>query len=74
MQLNEPRGDGVWVICGSAHHVDRDSHQKRAEGGGGREGVLYTAVKAYLDEANYHYKIGKDNRGGLCGSIFISLR
>ena len=60
----------VWVICGSGHHIVADSHQKKAQG---REGVLYGGVQEFLDRKNIRYQIGKDNRGNICGSLYVAM-
>lgn len=55
--------DGVWIITGSGHHVNRASHQKSG-------GILEKAVQAWLDETGYNFLQGKD-RNGYSGAVLV---
>jgi len=58
------KGAGVWIITGSGHHVNTQSHQKR-------NGVLENAVLKWLQEAGYDHCRGKD-RNGYGGAIYVT--
>jgi hypothetical protein len=51
----------VWVVCGSGHHVNTNSHQKSG-------GVLEKAVITWLESNDYAYFLGRDKNGygGAC--------
>ena len=53
--------DEVWIVTGTGHHVNANSHQK----GGG---VLESAVIDWLEENGYDFSKGKDKNGhgGAC--------
>jgi hypothetical protein len=55
---------GVWIITGSGHHVNTQSHQKR-------NGVLENAVLKWLQDEGYEHFIGKD-RNGFSGAIYVT--
>jgi len=55
--------DGVWVVTGSGHHVNRNSHQKSG-------GVLEKAVFSWLLEKKYKFLFGRD-RNGYGGAILV---
>uniref|UniRef100_A0A7S2I229 C3H1-type domain-containing protein n=1 Tax=Helicotheca tamesis TaxID=374047 RepID=A0A7S2I229_9STRA len=46
----------VWVVTGSGHHVNKNSHQKTG-------GILETAVVSWLDAKGYVYLRGRDKNG-----------
>mmetsp|Transcript_14995 Transcript_14995/g.23047 ORF Transcript_14995/g.23047 Transcript_14995/m.23047 type:complete len:613 (-) Transcript_14995:10-1848(-) len=56
--------DDVWIVTGSGHHVNRNSHQK----GGG---ALESAVLAWLDAENYMHLRGRD-RNGHSGAVLVN--
>jgi hypothetical protein len=58
------REAGVWIITGSGHHVNTQSHQKR-------NGVLENAVLKWLQDEGYEHFIGKD-RNGFSGAIYVT--
>ena len=58
-------GEGVWIVTGSGHHVNR-GHQKTG-------GVLEGAVLSWLDEHGYDYLRGKD-RNGYCGAVLVKAK
>jgi hypothetical protein len=58
------REAGVWIITGSGHHVNAQSHQKR-------NGVLENAVLKWLQDEGYEHFIGKD-RNGFSGAIYVT--
>jgi len=55
--------DDVWIVMGSGHHVNRNSHQK----GGG---ALESAVLAWLLAENYNFFRGRD-RNGYSGAVLV---
>lgn len=61
--------EGVWIITGSGHHVQKSSHQKQAING---ESVLFSTTKAYLDNIGIKYEIGVDHNGKQ-GAFYVPL-
>ena len=55
---------GVWIVTGSGHHVNIQSHQKR-------NGVLESAVLKWLQDEGYEFFRGKD-RNGHGGAIYVT--
>jgi len=53
----------VWVVTGSGHHVNRNSHQKSG-------GVLETAVNTWLLSNGYKFVKGRD-KNGFGGAILV---
>eukprot|EP00949_MAST-11_sp_MAST-11-sp1_P001871 g1871.t1 len=51
--LPQFEGQDLWLITGTGHH--RSGHAA--------EGVLFNAVKEYLRQSGYSFKIGKDGNG-----------
>lgn len=63
-QRETVKAAGVWIITGSGHHVNTQSHQKR-------NGVLENAVMKWLQDEGYEHFRGKD-RNGYSGAIYVT--
>jgi hypothetical protein len=58
----------VWIITGTGHHTNKQSHQRSAEGG-----VLSAVVAEYLERQGCGYRIGKDHNGR-SGAFLLTRR
>lgn len=53
----------AWIVTGSGHHVNRNSHQKSG-------GVLETAVHSWLTSNSYKFVKGRD-KNGFGGALLV---